>query len=152
MIGGTPAAFVLSEGVTIAHRSMSPSTPSYSGAGDWQREIAELEAVSCRAFLEQDVARLREIFADELLVNSPINRVHDKTTVLELLAKGVIRHTGMNQHIERMVRSGDVVIVMGRDAVTNPPDDARVERRFTNVWRMADGSWRLVARQATVVG
>ncbi len=122
------------------------------GPNDWQREIAEVEALSCRAFLEQDVDALGRLFADELLVNSPINRIHDKATVLGLLAKGVIRHTGMTQHIERMVRTGDIVIVMGRDTVTNPPDDARVERRFTNVWRAAEGSWRLIARQATIVG
>jgi ketosteroid isomerase-like protein len=130
----------------------TPFSPAAPAATEWQRQIGELEALGCRAFLEQDVARLATLFADELLVNSPINRIHDKKTVLELLAKGVIRHTAMTQHIERMVRIGDVVVVMGRDEVRNPPDDARVSRRFTNVWRAAGDTWQLIARQATVVG
>jgi hypothetical protein len=59
----------------------------------------------------------------------------------------------MTQHIESMTKHGDdIVIVMGHDVVTNPPDGATVRRRFTNVWRAAGESWQLIARQATVVG
>ena len=130
----------------------TPVSPPPIDGTEWQRQIAELEALGCRAVLEQDVARLGTLFADELLVNSPINRIQDKKTVLDLLARGVIRHTSMNQHIERMVRAGDVVVVMGHDEVRNPPDDARVTRRFTNVWRARGETWQLIARQATIVG
>jgi len=64
-------------------------TPSSS---DWEREIATLEDEANRAFVNRDVGRLDELFSDELLVNSPINRVNDKRKLLELLGSGVIGH------------------------------------------------------------
>lgn len=116
---------------------------------DWRRQIEELQEEGRLAFLAGDVGRLNGIFADDLLVNSPIHRVHDKKTVLDLLARGVIRHTSAVEHLERVERLGDLVVVMGWDTVTGPPTGGTVHRRFTNVWRAHGSSWRLVVRQAT---
>lgn len=116
---------------------------------DWRRQIEELQEEGRRAFLAADVGRLSEIFADDLLVNSPIHRVHDKKTVLDLLARGVIRHTSAVEHVEAVERLGDLVVVMGWDTVTGPPDGGTVHRRFTNVWRAHGSSWQLIVRHAT---
>ena len=116
---------------------------------DWRRQIEELQEEGRRAFLAGDVGRLREIFADDLLVNSPIHRVHDKNTVLDLLARGVIRHTSAIEHVEVVERVGDLVVVMGWDTVTGPPQGGTVHRRFTNVWRAHGSSWQLIVRHAT---
>jgi len=116
---------------------------------DWRRQIAELQEEGRKAFLAADVDRLRQIFADDLIVNSPIHRVHDKDTVLELLERGVVRHSSSAEHIEVVRRQGDLVTVMGWDVVTDPPDEKPVQRRFTNVWRAHGASWQLVVRHAT---
>jgi len=116
---------------------------------DWRRQIEELQEDGRRAFLAADLARLSELMADDLLVNSPIHRVHDKKTVLDLLARGVIRHASTVEHIEVIERRGDLVVVMGWDTVTGPPSGGTVHRRFTNVWRAHGSSWQLVVRQAT---
>ena len=118
---------------------------------DWQQEIARIEEECRLAFLAQDLPRLRQLWAEELVVNSPINRIHDRAQVLDLLERGIIRHEWQEQHIELMRRHGDVVFVMGRDSVRNAPDGPVIARRFTNVWSAANGSWQLVARQATQV-
>jgi hypothetical protein len=55
---------------------------------------------------------------------------------------------GRGIEIEHVSRYADSVIVMGRDFVTNPPDAAVVERRFTNVWRFDGDGWRTIARHA----
>jgi ketosteroid isomerase-like protein len=120
-----------------------------SSTPDWQQEIERIEEECRLAFLAQDVARLRQLWSKDLVVNSPLNRIHDCATVLDLLGRGVIRHEWMEQQIESVTRHGGVVVVMGRDAVRNTADGPVIARRFTNVWASADGSWQLVARQAT---
>jgi len=53
--------------------------------------------------------------------------------------------------IEHVARYGDVVVVMGRDTVDGPPTNDLTHRRFTNVWQLQDGAWRMIARHAQVV-
>ena len=88
---------------------------------------------------------------DRLLVNSPLNTVNDEAKVLDLLGKGVIRHTRDDLEIEHIARYGDVVAVMSRDAVDGPPSNTLTHRRFTNTWQLQDGTWRMIARHAQVI-
>jgi ketosteroid isomerase-like protein len=120
-------------------------------APDWRREIDALEAEANRAFLERDLPRLEQIFSDDLVVNSPINRVNDKRTVLDLLGRGIIGHVSSVLRHELVRRDGDLVIVMGADTVRNKPDEPAIDRRFTNVWRRENDRWRLYIRQLTVI-
>ena len=52
---------------------------------DWRRQIEELPEEGRKAFLAADIDGLRKLFADDLIVNSPIHRIHDKNQVLDLL-------------------------------------------------------------------
>ena len=88
---------------------------------------------------------------NRLLVNSPLNMVNDKARVLELLGSGRIRHTVDEVAIEHIARYGDIVVVMGRDTVDGPPTNVLTQRRFTSVWQLQDGGWRMIARHAQVV-
>lgn len=116
----------------------------------WQERIRALEDESRLAFLARDLDRLDELWSDHFVVNSPINRILDKREVLDLLQKGVIAHSQLEQHIELIRRNGDLVIVMGSELVTNSPDAFIVRRRFTDIWRQEGSSWRLFARHAHV--
>ena|ERR1043166_313088 len=118
----------------------------------WETEIRQIEDESRLAFLAQDVERLRTMFAEDLAVNSPLNRITTREQVLDLLQRGIIRHESMEQTIEQIARHGDIVVVMGEDAVKNPGAPAVIRRRFTNVWRDTGGAWKLIARQATHIG
>ncbi len=80
-----------------------------------------------------------------------IQTVLEKPQLLELVRSGRVRHGTYEAQIERMVRHGDVVIVMGRDTVTDPPDGTISRRRHTNVWRLHDGIWKSIARHANVL-
>jgi hypothetical protein len=117
----------------------------------WEQEIRTLEEQGRVAFLAGDVATLDPMWDDRLLVNSPLNMVNDKAKVLELLGKGLIRHTLDEVEIEHIARYGDVVVVMGRDTVDGPPSNGLTHRRFTNVWQLQDGAWRMIARHAQVI-
>ena len=118
---------------------------------DWEKEIRALEEEGCRAFVAGDCGRLEVLWSDDLIVNSPINRVHDKQRVFDLLRAGTIAHSSLRSEIELIQRHGDLVVVMGSERVTNAPDGPVIPRRFTNVWRAEDGSWRLLFRHANIV-
>lgn len=129
---------------------MNHSSATGTGAS-WEREIRTREEEARLAFLEADLQALDQLWADGFTVNSPLNQVLEKQRVLELLKAGRIRHSSYDIHIEQMRRYGDTVIVMGRDTVTDPPDGAVSQRRFTNVWQLDGGVWRSIARHAHVI-
>lgn len=124
---------------------------SMDSIATWEQDIRALEEAGRLAFLAADTATLDAMWDQELLVNSPLNVINEKSRVLELLGAGRIRHTFDDVVIERVQRYGNVVVVMGRDTVDGPPHGAIVDRRFTNVWQLQDGVWKMIARHAQIV-
>src|SRR5215210_1750990 len=125
-------------------------TPNREPATDWEQEIRTLEEQGRVAFLAGDTATLAAMWDDGLLVNSPLDVVNDKAKVLDLLGKGLIRHTSNKVEIEQIARYG-VVVVMGHDTVDGPPTHVLTHRRFTNIWQLQEGSWQMIARHAQVI-
>ena len=117
----------------------------------WEQDIRAHEEQNRVAFLAADLPTLERLWADDFIVNSPLNHVNEKRRTLELLEAGRIRHTSLTAEIERMVRHDDVIVVMGSERVTDPPDGTITHRRFTNLWRREGGAWRCFARHANVV-
>ncbi len=138
------------------HQEMNPpeshdpaSLPS--GAPAWEGQIRAREEEARVAFLAADLPALDRLWADDFAVNSPLQQVLPKQRVLDLLRSGRIRHSAYESEIEFLGRHGDVVVVMGRDRVEDPPDGAVTHRRYTNIWRLENGGWRTFARHAHVV-
>ena len=129
---------------------MQPVPPT-SGDAEWERDVRALEEEARVAFLSADLQTLDRLWADGYTVNSPLQRVNDKQQLFELLRAGRIRHLTFEPEIEQISRHGDVVVVMGHDTVTDPPDGARSRRRYTNIWQLQDGVWRSIARHAHIV-
>jgi hypothetical protein len=123
-----------------------------SSVDTWEQEIRTLEEAGRVAFLAADTATLAAMWDEQLIVNSPLNIINDKSRVLELLSTGRIRHTFNDVVIERVSRYDNVVVVMGRDRVDGPPHGAVMDRRFTNVWQLQDGEWKMIARHAQIGG
>jgi ketosteroid isomerase-like protein len=117
----------------------------------WEQDILSREEENRVAFLAADLATLDRLWTDDFVVNSPLNLINDKAGTLTLLQAGRIRHSSMRVQVERIVRHGDVVVVMGADEVTDGPEDVLSRRRFTNMWRNDGGEWRCFARHANVV-
>jgi ketosteroid isomerase-like protein len=117
----------------------------------WEQDIRAREEQNRVAFLAADVAVLERLWTDDFAVNSPINIINDKQKTLALLQTGRIRHSSLSADIEHMSRHDDVVVVMGSDRVTDPPDGTVTHRRVTNLWRWEGGEWRCFARHANVV-
>ena len=117
---------------------------------NWEQDVRAREEENRVAFLAGDVAVLDRLWTDDFLVNSPLSLVNDKPRTLALLEAGRIRHSSLTVEIERMACHGDVVVVMGRDRVTDGPEHTVSHRRFTNPWRLEAGAWRCFARHANV--
>jgi uncharacterized protein DUF4440 len=130
---------------------MTATAAAMDSIATWEQDIRALEEAGRVAFLAADTPALDALWDEELLVNSPLNTINDKSLVLKLLGTGRIRHTFDDVVIERVHRYGDVVVVMGRDTVDGPPHGAIVDRRFTNVWQLQAGTWRMIARHAQIV-
>jgi ketosteroid isomerase-like protein len=130
---------------------MSPTAPATAPTSTWEETIRTLEEQGRTAFLAGDTETLQTLWADDLLVNSPLNTINGKSCVLDLLGAGRIRHTRDEVEIERINRFGEVVVVMGRDRVDGPPHGETVDRRFTNVWQLQDGTWMMIARHCQVI-
>ena len=120
-------------------------------SSSWEQDIRAREEENRVAFLAADLATLDRLWTDDFLVNSPANLVNEKRRTMALLEAGRIRHTSLESEIERMVRHGDVVVVMGSDRVVDPPDGTVTHRRFTNLWRLEGGAWRCFARHANAI-
>jgi hypothetical protein len=130
---------------------MTATAAATDSIATWEQDIRALEEAGRVAFLAGDTTTLSAMWDEELLVNSPLNTINDKSLVLELLGSGRIRHAFDDVVIERVHRYGDVAVVMGRDTVDVPPHGAIVDRRFTNVWQLQDGAWKMIARHAQIV-
>lgn len=124
---------------------------SSEGADGSTQEVLACEEEGRRAFLARDVETLDRLWCDELLVNSPIQRVHEKRQVLDLLRAGTIAHVSYDVTPERIEARGDLCVVMGHEVVVNAPGGPAVRRRYTNVWRREAGTWRLLVRHASHV-
>ena len=120
-------------------------------ASSWETEIRTREEEGRVAFLKADLVALDKLWGDSFAVNSPLQKVLEKQQVLEALRSGQIRHETFEIEIEYMRRHGDVVVVMGRDRVVDPPDGAVSQRRFTNIWKLDGSVWRSIARHAHIV-
>ena len=118
------------------------------------------EALAARAkldeaFAAQHIEAVSAFFAEDLLVNTPANRVARREAVLGFFKAGRMNYESAEETIEAVDARGDQVVIMGEEVV-KPRDTAAnagkiVRRRFTDVWRKErDGRWRLTIRQATI--
>ena len=123
---------------------------------------AAAEALASRAkldeaFAAQDVDAVAALFAKDLIVNTPANRVGRLEQVLGFFRAGRMNYESADVTIEALDTRKDQVVIMGeevvkpREASANPNAGKTVSRRFTDVWRKEhDGKWRLTIRQATI--
>lgn len=110
------------------------------------------------AVLKGDVSALTRFWAADLTVNGPTNQVHRHAAaeLLELIKQHTgLQYSSFERHREAMVIRRDCVATMGYEIVVlkgNVPDSGKtINRRYTNVYHLEDGGWRLLARQATIV-
>jgi hypothetical protein len=134
----------------------SPVTRFDPSASD-ARIVAVLEARRRlgAAMLAADLTAIEALMAPDLVVNAPINRVVDRTNILDRLKAGQLSYEpDFEDNVEFVGVRGDSVVIMSEEIVrpiANTPNAGKiVRRRSTDIWREVDGAWTLAIRQATV--
>lgn len=122
------------------------------------RKLDDQERV---AALDRDVPALRRLWSEQFTVNAPNNQVViGRQAVLDtFVVAGVINFSTFERQIEFVRVDGHFVFIMGLETLV-PVADApaagliagrTTRRRFTNIWKDEDGTWRLYARHANVI-
>jgi ketosteroid isomerase-like protein len=118
--------------------------------------IRNLEMMSSQAVLSQDIDILNRLLSEDIMVNNPLNFVSNgKSGVLEAVKSGVIHYSSFEVNIESMMILGDIAITMGKETVL-PAGNAHgagriINRRYTHIWKLDSGEWRLHARHANII-
>jgi ketosteroid isomerase-like protein len=118
--------------------------------------IRQLEEQERQAVRNEDVAALERLWSEEFIVNNPQNKITmSRGDALALVKRGLIRYAAFERRIEAIRFYDDIAIVMGAETVEPVGDAPRagsiVERRYTNIWRKKDSTWRMIARHANVI-
>ncbi len=149
------AGCLVSTGLTLA---MGGSTMNLSKDEENQirKAIEAKEKEELRFVLEGDTAGATRDWADDLAVNAPNNQVMRKPGILELMRQHTgLQYSSAERHREAMIIRRDCVVTMGYEIVVpkgNVPNSGKtINRRYTNVYCLEDGRWRLIGRQATNV-
>lgn len=121
-----------------------------------EETIRSLEERERIAVLNEDVAALERLWAEQFIVNNPQNEISaNREAVLDRVRRGLIRYSKFERQIEAIRFNGDIAIVMGSETVVPKSDAATprqpVHRRFTNIWRKTGATWRAIARHANVI-
>lgn len=132
----------------------APGAPM-SGTPD-DSVIRDLEEQERVAVLNRDSQALQRLWAEEFIVNAPMNQISpNRAVVLDLMRQGRIHYSTLERRIEQLRVTGDLAIVMGGETVqpiaTAAGAPPPVQRRFTHIWRREAGAWRLIARHANNV-
>jgi ketosteroid isomerase-like protein len=117
-----------------------------AAAADRERLLA-LNLDYVRAVQAGDVARFREILADDFRGSMPDGSILDKTAFLAQTARPVTI-TGLACHDVELRILGDVAIVHARTTYTTA-DGRNASGRYTDVWARRGGVWLAVAAHVT---
>jgi ketosteroid isomerase-like protein len=94
-----------------------------------------------------DVARFRQLLAEDFLCSNPDGSLVDRDAFLEQTERPVTI-TGLEAHDVDIRVLGDVAIVHGRTTYTLA-DGSPGAGRYTDVWERRDGRWLAVAAHVT---
>jgi ketosteroid isomerase-like protein len=109
--------------------------------------LARLNTDYINAVQGSDVARFREILADDFLCSLPDGTLIDRAAFLEQTAKPFTLRD-LQAHDVRIRVMGDVAIVHARTTFRRP-DGTPGAGRYTDVWARREGRWVAVAAHVT---
>lgn len=116
-----------------------------------EKEIRRLDSAHAAAVLRGDLVAMDKIWTKDFVVNNPFNGV-DRA---DRIRTGAVTYSSFDRVPESIVIHGNTVIVMGHETVvpkgSSPDAGKTINRRYTNIWMMRKGKWRLVARHANVI-
>lgn len=124
-----------------------------------EASLRAADAEQMRIIVEGDAKAQSRFMHPNYILNGPSNRVLRKPALVRMLGEGKMASDRFERIIEGTAITGNIGIVMGRETVRPRAGSnlgekfgtRNLARRFTNVFIFEDGTWRFLARQASVV-
>ena len=89
-----------------------------------------------------------------IVVQNPENTIVGFRQIIDRVKSGKINYALFKRHIDKITFIGKSAIVMGKEIIIHRgknDNSKRIIRRFSNVWLKEQRTWKLSARQATIV-
>ncbi len=121
-----------------------------------EAELRRLENIEREATMRGDsVTLFGKIWSNEMVVNTPANRVGTVEGSKMQLRTGNLAYSSFVRNIEKITFNDNIAMVMGEE-ITKPQGiqlhaGKTVTRRFTNIWKNANSQWFMIGRQATII-
>jgi hypothetical protein len=139
---------------------MAADSHGEAPAAPWGNDPAVVSAISASraqvaAILASDYEAFAASIAPDCVVHAPLNRINDRAATLGAFRAGALTDSAFERRLEYAGRLGALIVTMGEEVIA-PEGKALhagriVHRRFTDIWRNDQGTWRLVLRQATII-
>jgi hypothetical protein len=133
---------------TIAHFSSFSQSKA-------EAEIRKLEQLEITTVQKGDTTALLNIWAKEFVVNNPYQQIVTVPQIFGFIRSGQIDYTTVERKVEKVTVVENIAISMGKEIVTPEKKTnyagKTVIRQYTNIWIKRNNSWRMVARQATII-
>ena len=121
------------------------------GTGQDEAEVRQAESTRFNAMLKADVAVLDRVLAPELTYTHGDGRVIDKAAFIADFKTGAFKYLMIEPNAMNVRLYGSTAVVTGGAAMrveqNGKPADIRI--RYTNVQVKRNGTWQMVAWQAT---
>ena len=129
---------------------------TYAQTDPREAELRRMENIEREATMRGDsVALFGKIWSNEMVVNTPANRVGTVEGTKMQLRTGNLAYASFVRNIEKITFNENIALVMGEE-ITQPQGQQLhtgkiVTRRFTNIWKFTNNQWFMIGRQATIV-
>jgi ketosteroid isomerase-like protein len=132
--------------------------PKFDPSPDDARIVAALAARTLldAAFASQDAHAFEALTTPDFIVHAPNNAVLLRETALAAFRLGRMNYReGKASTIEYAAVRGEWVVLMGEEVIKPIPPASNagktLRRRFTDLWKDCNGTWKLAIRHATIV-
>lgn len=119
------------------------------------KQIKILEDLEAKAILESDTVTLKNIWSEDYRVYNPYDLIFNKKQVLQGIKSTFIKFSLFTREQEYFGIYDDVVFVMGKETVVfsgeNPDRGKTLVIRYTDVYKLFDESWKIIARHANII-
>lgn len=100
---------------------------------------------------------------EEFVASDPSDTIRHRDELISLVSSGRLRYESIETSIDYARQLGeDLVVIMGTESTTQSAVPVEgdlkevaltktLKRRFTNVFRNEQGSWRLLIKQSTII-
>lgn len=127
------------------------SSSSHEERTPAEQEIRELESRRFRAMTDKDTAALEGILSDDLTYTHASAQFDNKAQLISAIRSGDLKYTSIVPGNVEVRVYGSAAVVTGQAAfkVENHGQPMAMDLRFTDMYVLQDGHWRMVAWEST---